>query len=333
MQNGSRGKQEDSAMRIVRVLAALIVALGAGDTLAQGYPSKPVRVIVPFTPGSGIDVFTRPIAHKLAELWGQPVLVENRTGAGGTVGTGLVAKSAPDGYTLLVNSVAFVQSPALYANLPYDIQKDFVGISPLVASPYVLVVGPAAGVRTVAELVAAAKAKPGQLNFASTGIGTGTHLVAEKFKHAAGIDVVHVPYKGGPEANLDTMTGRVTYWFPPPGIALAHIREGKLLALGVTSARRSSLLPDVPTIAEAGVSGFEDKIWYGMWAPGGTPADLVEKLSKDLARALAAPDLRERLAKLGAEPMTMTPAEFARFVRTEIDDSARIIKTAGIKPQ
>lgn len=320
-------------MKLAQILVALVVTFGVGDLLAQAYPSKPVRVIVPFTPGSGIDVFTRPIMQKLAELWGQPVLVENRVGAGGTVGTGLVAKSPPDGYTLLVNSVAFVQGPALYASLPYDIQKDFVGISPLVSSPYVLVAAPAAGVRTVAELVAAAKARPGQLNFGSTGIGTGTHLVAEKFKHAAGIDVVHVPYKGGPEVNLDTITGRVTYWFPPPGIALSHIREGKLLALGVSSAQRSSLLPDVPTIAEAGVSGFEDKIWYGMWAPAGTPAGLVEKLSYDVARVLAAPDLRERLARLGAEPMIMTLGEFARFARNEMDDSARIIKTAGIKPQ
>ena len=320
-------------MNIVRVLAALIVASSVSYTLAQSYPSKAVRVIVPFTAGSGIDVFTRPVTQKLSEIWGQPVPVENRAGAGGTLGTGLVAKSAPDGYTVLVNSVAFAQSPALYANLPYDVQQDFVGIAPLVSSPYVLVVGPGAGLRTVAELIAAARARPGQLNFGSAGIGTGTHLVAEKFKQAAGIDVVHVPYKGGPEANVDTMIGRVTYWFPPSGIALSHVREGKLLALGVTSARRSNLMSDVPTIAEAGVGGFEDKIWYGMWAPAGMPAGLVEKLSKDVARALAAPDLRERLAKLGAEPMIMAPAEFARFVRSEIDDSARIIKAAGIKPQ
>lgn len=320
-------------MNIVRVLAALILTSSVSGALAQSYPSKAVRVVVPFTPGSAIDVFSRAITQQLSELWGQPVLVENRAGAGGTVGAALVAKSPSDGYTLLVNSVAFVQSPALYASLPYDIQKDFVGVSALVSSPYVLVVGPAAGMRSVAQLVAAAKARPGQLNFGSAGIGTGTHLVAEKFKQAAGIDVVHVPYKGGPEANVDTMTGRVTYWFPPPSIVLPHVRDGKLLALGVTSARRSDLMPEVPTIAEAGIGGFEDKIWYGMWAPAGTSADLVETLSKDVARALAAPEVRERLTKLGAEPMTMTPAEFARFVRSEIDDSARIIKAAGIKPQ
>lgn len=328
-------------MKLVRMLTGIIVALAVGDALAQGaapsptraYPTKAVRVVLPFTPGSYIDVITRPITEKLSELWGQPVLIDYRTGAGGTVGTALVAKAAPDGYTLLVNSVAFVQSPALYASLPYDIQKDFVAISALVSSPYVLVVGPGADLRTVPELLAAAKARPGQLTFGSAGIGTGTHLVAEKFKHAAGIEAVHVPYKGGPEANVDTMTGRVTFWFPPPGIALAHIRDGKLLALGVSSARRSALLPDVPSIAEAGVSGFDDQIWYGLWAPAAAPAELAEKIAHDVARVLATPELRERLAKVGAEPMIMTLAEFARFARKEMDDSARVIRTAGIKPQ
>jgi tripartite-type tricarboxylate transporter receptor subunit TctC len=320
-------------MKITRSLASLVVALAAGGVAAQGFPSKPVRVVVPHTPGNAVDIVVRAVVPKLSELWGQPVSVENRAGAGGTIGAGIVAKSPPDGHTLLVDTVAFVQSPALYANLPYDIRKDFVGVSPLVSSPYVLIVSPAAGVKTVAELIAAAKARPGQLNFGSAGTGTGTHLVAEKFKHGAGIDVMHIPYKGGPEATTDTMAGRVTYGFRPIGAVLPLIREGKLLALGVSSARRSGLLPEVPTIAEAGVGGFEDAIWFGMWAPNGTPVAVVDKIATDIARAVTAPDLRDRLVNLAAEPMRMTAAEFAHFVQREIDGALRLAKTVGIKPE
>jgi len=324
-------------MKIVRVLVAFIMVVGASagafQAFAQGYPGKPVRIIVPFTPGSATDVIARTVGQKLSEIWGQPVVVENRTGAGGTIGAGVVAKSPADGYTLLVSSSGYAVNAALYASLPYDPLNDFVSVAPLASQPYVLVSGASTGMKTVAELIAAAKAKPGQINFGSAGTGSGTHLVAEKFRLAAGIDVVHVPYKGGPEANTDTMTGRVTYWFPPVAIALPHVNGGRLLALGVSSARRSSLLPEVPTIAEAGVGGFSDALWNGMWAPAQTPPEVVDKLAKDVARALAAPDLRERLAKLGAEPMSMTPSEFTRFVRSEIEDSTRIVKAAGIKPQ
>jgi tripartite-type tricarboxylate transporter receptor subunit TctC len=321
-------------MRIARNLAAFAVGLCvAASTFAQGYPSKPVRAIVPFTAGSGVDIVARMVSQKLTEFWGQPVIVENHVGAGGTVGVGVVAKSPPDGYTLLINSTAHAVNVALYAKLPYDPLKDFVDVSALVAQPYVLVAGTSAGVKTVSELIAAAKVKPGQVSFGSAGIGSGTHMVAEKFRLAASVDVVHLPNKGGPEANTDAMTGRVTYWFAPIALVLPHVREGKLLALGVSSARRSSLLPGVPTIAEAGLGGFEDAIWYGMWAPAATPADVVNKLSKDVARALATPDVRDRLTKLGAEPMNMTPAEFTRFVRSEIEGAARVVKAAGIKPQ
>ncbi len=324
-------------MKTVRTITVLAIGLAAGlgaaaGALAQSYPSKPVRVIVPYTAGSGTDILARIVSERLSEFWGKPVVVENRTGAGGTVGTGVVAKSSPDGHTLLANSVAYALNPAVYPKLPYN-TGDLIEVAPLVSSAYVLVASPAAGVRTVSELIAAARAKPGHLNFGSAGTGTGTHLAAEKFRLAAGIDVVHVPYKGGPEANTDTMTGRITYWFPPIGLALPLVREGRLLALGVSSAQRSSLLPEVPTISEAGVKGFEDSIWYGLWAPAGTPAGVAEKIARDVARALEAPDVRERLTKFGAEPMRMTPAEFARFVKREIDDAARIVKAAGIKAE
>ena len=321
-------------MRIARNLAAFAVGLCvASSTFAQGYPSMPVRVIVPFTAGSGLDIVARMLSQKLTEFWGQPVAVENHIGVGGTVGAGVVAKSPPDGYTLLVNTTAHAVNVALYSKLPYDPVKDFVDVSPLVAQPYVLVAGTSAGIKTVSDLIAAAKAKAGQLKFGSAGTGSGTHMIAEKFRLAAGIDVVHLPNKGGPEANADAIAGRVTYWFPPIAVALPQVREGRLLAVGMSSARRSSLLPDVPTIAETGLAGFEDTIWYGMWAPAATPAEVVNQLSKDVARALATPDVRDRLSKLGAEPMNMTPAEFARFVRSESDGAVRVVKAAGIKPQ
>jgi tripartite-type tricarboxylate transporter receptor subunit TctC len=318
------------ATNLVVCAVGLCVAVSA---FGQGYPNKPVRMIVPFTAGSGVDVIGRMVGQKLSDFWGQPVTVENQAGAGGTVGAAAVAKAPSDGYTLLINSTAHAVNAALYANLPYDPLKDFVAVSPLAAQPYILVAGPSAGVKTVSDLIALAKAKPGQVNFTSAGTGSGTHMAAEKFKLAAGINAVHVPNKGGPEANADAMSGRVTYWFPPIALALTPVREGKLLALGVSSARRSSLLPDVPTTAEAGVSGFEDSIWYGVWAPAGTHAEVVDKLSKEIARALAAPDVRERLTKSGTEAMSMTPAEFTRFVRSEIDSAARVVKAAGIKLQ
>ena len=319
------------ASNLVACVVGLCVAASA---FGQSYPTKPVRMIVPFTAGSGVDVVGRMVAQKLNEFWGQPVTVENQVGAGGTLGAGVVAKSPPDGYTLLVNSTAHAVNAALYGNLPFDPIKDFVAVSPLAAQPYVLVAGPSAGVRTVPDLISLAKAKPGQVNFTSAGTGSGTHMAAERFKLATSIDAVHVPNKGGPEMIADAVSGRTGYWFfPPISLALAPVREGKLHALGVSSARRSSLLPDVPTIAEAGVAGFEDSIWYGVWAPAGTPAEVVDKVSKDITRALAAADVRERLTKTGTEVMGMTPVEFTRFVRNEMESAARVVKAAGIKSQ
>ena len=309
------------------------LALCATLAFAQGYPNKPVKVIVPFTPGSATDILARVIGQKLSEQWGQPVVVENRAGAGGTIGAGVVAKSPPDGYTLMVHSSGHAVNASMYATLPYDTTKEFVEIATLGGQPNVLVVAPAAGFKTTADLVAAAKKTPGALNYASAGVGSGTHINAEKFKLAAGIDAVHIPYKGTPEAITDTMTGRVTYFFSPISAALPNIREGKLVALGVSTSKRSSALPNVPTIAESGLPGFDYNLWVGLWAPAGTPQDIVDKINADVAKVLAMPDVRDRLASLGAEPMTMSPADFRKFMRDEMDDSAKVVKAAGIKAQ
>ena len=315
---------------IAGVALALFCALPA---MGQGYPNKTVHLIVPFTAGSATDILARTFGQKLSEMWGQSVIVENRPGAGGTIGAAVVAKSPPDGYTLLVHSAAQAYNASIYPSLPYDTTKDFVEIAPLAGQPNVLIVAPATGVKTVAELIALAKQKPGQLNFGSAGTGSGTHINAEKFKLAAGIDVVHIPYKGTPEALNDTLAGRVTYFFSPISAALPNIREGKLLALGVSTSKRSSALPNVPTIAEAALPGFDYNLWVGVFAPAGTPPDIVDKINKDIDRALQTPEIKDRLSTLGAEPMPMTPAEFRKFVQTEIDDSAKVIKAAGIKAQ
>jgi len=321
-------------MKLARQLVAFaFCALAAGAAAAQGWPTKPVKLVVPFTAGSATDILARTVGQKLTEVWGQPVVVDNRPGAGGTIGTALVAKSMPDGYTLLVNSAAQAYNPSIYSGLSFDTTKDFVDVTPLAGQPNVLVVAPSSGYKTVADLIAAAKAKPGALNFGSAGTGSGTHINAEKFRLAAGIDVVHIPYKGTPEALTDTMTGRITYFFSPISAALPHVKEGKLVALGVSAAKRSSALPNVPTIAESGLPGFDYNLWVGVFAPTGTPADVVDKIARDTARALATPEVRERLTALGAESMPMSTTEFTKFVDAEIEDSGKVIRAANIKVQ
>jgi tripartite-type tricarboxylate transporter receptor subunit TctC len=318
---------------VCRFVVFAFALLGVHLAQAQAYPSKPVHIIVPFTPGSATDILARTFGQKLSEFWGQSVIVENRPGAGGTIGSAFVAKAPPDGYTLLVNSAAHAYNPSIYSSLTFDTAKDFAEIAPLAGQPNVLVVAPSTGIKSVAELIALAKQKPGQLNFGSAGTGSGTHINAEKFKLAAGIDVVHIPYKGTPEALTDTMAGRTTFFFSPISAALANVRDGKLLALGVSTSKRSSALPNVPTIAESGLPGFDYNLWVGMFAPAGTPPDIVDKINKDIIRALQSPEIKERLSTLGADAMPMTPVEFKAFVHTEIDDSAKVIKAAGIKAQ
>jgi tripartite-type tricarboxylate transporter receptor subunit TctC len=302
----------------------------------QGYPTKPVRMIEPFGAGGGPDVMARAVGPKLSELWGQPVTIENHPGGGSTVAPALVAKAPADGYTLLVNTSVQAYSAAILKNLAYDPLKDFTPVAPLTTQPYVLVAGKPADITTVGELVAVAKTTPGQLKSGSTGMGTGSHLGVEKFNLEAGIQALHVPARQG-EAIADTIAntiaGRIDYLLAPIPLALADIRAGKLRALGVSTGRRSNLLPEAPTIAEAGVAGFDYPIWYGIWVRAGTAAGVVDKLAKDIARVLATPDLRDSLAKHGADPMSMTQPEFARFVFNESESAARLIEAAGIKPQ
>lgn len=303
---------------------------------SQDYPTKRVRLIEPFGAGGGPDLMARAVSLRLSELWGQPVTVENHPGAGSTAAPALVAKSPADGYTLLVNTSAQAYSASLLENLPYDPLKDFIPVAPLTSQPYVLVAGKLAGITTVRELVAAAKAKPAELKFSSTGFGTGTHLGVEKFNLEAGIKAIHVAARQG-DAIVDTIAntvaGRTDYLLAPIPLALADIRAGRLRALGVSTKKRSYLLPEVPTIAEDGVAGFDYPIWYGVWAPAGTPAAVVDKIAKDIARVLAAPDVRDALAKHGADPMSMTQPDFARFVVSESKTAARIIGAAASKPQ
>jgi len=314
-------------VKLVLLLAALLIAP------AHAFPDKPVRVIVAFTPGGVTDIVARTLAAKLAELWKQPVVVENRAGAGGSLAAVAVARASADGYTLLVHSSGYAVNAALNPALPYDPQRELVAVAPLASQAMVLVVNPAAGPKSVPELIAAAKAEPGALAYGSAGIGSGAHFSAEQFRIAAGIEALHVPYKGGAEAINDTAAGRLAFTFNTITLALPYIRDGRLLALGVTGLERSDLLPHVPTIAEAALPGFEFTFWNGLWAPAGTPAPLAEQIARDLGRAVTASDVRERFARLGAEPMTMTPPEFARFVQREIDNAERIARISGIKAQ
>jgi len=317
----------------MKTLLALLLSLFGAQALAQGFPNKPVRLIIAFTPGSSTDIIGRAVAAKLQEIWGQPVVAENRAGAGGSIGSAAVLREAADGYTLLANSSAHVANPAIYASLPYDTLKDFANIAPLAGGPNVLIVGQETGWKRLSDFVAAAKAKPGALNFSSAGIGSGTHFNLEKLKLMAGIDVAHVPYKGTPEAIGDTIAGRVCCYFAPINAALPHVKGGRAVALAVSSAKRSELLPDVPTIAESGVPGFDYTLWVGLWGSAALPADLVNKINADVNRALASPDLAQRLTNLGTIPMKMSPGEFTLFVRREVEDTARVLKAAGIKPQ
>jgi tripartite-type tricarboxylate transporter receptor subunit TctC len=318
-------------MRYLRSLVLAALALAAGGALAQQYPSRPVRVIVPFTPGGVTDVIARTVTAKLAESWGQPVVVENRPGAGGSLGASLVARAPADGYLLLVHSSGYAINAASNPRLPYDYRRDFVDVAPLGSQPMVLVVAPGSGIRSVGELVAAAKAKPGQMAYGSAGIGSGAHFNGEKFRIAAGIELLHVPYKGGADAINDTVAGRLAFTFNTVTLALPYLRDGRLLALGVSSRARSALLPAAPTIAEAGMPEFEFTFWNGLWAPAGTPPAVVERINRDVMRVMEMPDVQERYSRLGAEPMRMDPAQFAGFVRSEIEDAARIARAAGIQ--
>jgi tripartite-type tricarboxylate transporter receptor subunit TctC len=318
---------------LLTAVAVCLVAGGITTVFGQAFPTRPIHVIVPLTAGSGADVVGRIVAKHMSTGLGQPVVVENRPGAGGQIGTLAVVKSAPDGYTLVVQSASHAANPAIYKTLPYDSLKDLVDIAILGMTPSVRVSSATGPYRSLKALVDAAKAKPGEIPFASAGVGTVTHLTAEYFAQMAGIKMLHIPYKGSPEAIRDAAAGRVSFYMAPINTAIGLIKDGKIAALGVSTSRRVAVLPEVPTIAEQGVSGFSMTLWFGMWAPAGTPQTVVRKLNADVNRIMQLQELREQYATLGVDPVTMQPEEFAKFVREEIATNQRIVKQANIQQQ
>ena len=320
-------------MKVARAcLGALLLACCAAAFAQTAWPARPLRLIVPFTPGSASDILARTVGDKLAAALGRPVLVDNRPGAGGVLGTGIVAKAEPDGYTLAVVSAGHVVNSLMYNNLPFDALRDFAGVMPLGSLPSVLTVSPELGVRSVQALVALARSKPGSLNYASGGVGSASHVNAEKFRVATGIDAVHVPLKGAPEMVIETMAGRTQFGFEPISAALPMIREGRLLALAVSSPARSAALPDTPTIAEAGVPEAEFNFWIGLLAPAKTPREVVNRLNAELRQIVQLPEVKERLAFLGVEAFPLSPQAFDAFMRTEYTALGRVIKSGGAVP-
>jgi len=315
-----------------RWVLGLVLALVAALAAAQTYPTKPIRLVVPFPPGGATDILARDVAQKLTEAWGQSVIVDNRPGAGGNIGSELVAKSAPDGYTLEMGTVGtHAINASLYAKMPYDHVKDFTPVILVAGVPNVLVVNPSLPANSVAELIAYAKANPGKLNFASSGNGTSIHLSGELFKVMAGVQITHIPYKGSAPALQDLVGGQVQMMFDNLPPSLPQIKAGKLRALAVTSAARASALPDVPTLAESGLPGFEASSWFGILAPAGTPAPIVAKLNAEIARYLATPEAKEKLAKQGANAAGGTPDDFAKHIAAETAKWAKVVKDSGAK--
>jgi len=307
-----------------------VVLIGLTGATAQTWPSKPIRIIVPFTAGSGTDMVARTVAEQLSAQLGQPIVVENRVGAGGTLGVGAVAKADPDGHTILVHSTTHVVAPATYSNPGYDVARDLAGVTALVSLPNVLVVAPNK-YKTLKDLVDAAKAKPGAMNYASAGVGSAAHLNGERFRMATGIDVQHVPYKGGPEGLTAVMTGDCEFYFIPLPAARGLVSGGKLAVLAVSGSARASALPEVPTTVEAGFPNSEYNFWVGMFAPAATPKAIVDKLNAETLKALADPAVKEKLAKLGGDPLPMQPAAFDAFIRKEIEINAMLAKAAKIQ--
>jgi tripartite-type tricarboxylate transporter receptor subunit TctC len=324
-------------MRTTRPLCILAAAALLGPAAAHAaaaeaaYPTKPIRIVIPFTAGSATDIIARFVNPSLVERFGKQVVTDNRPSAGGIVACSIVAESAPDGHTLLVTGSNFAGSAALYSKLPFDPVKDFSGVTQYASTPLVLVVAAGLGVKTVKDFVALAKAKPGQLNYASTGLGSGPHYGAELVKLVAGIDAVHVPYRGSPETLTDLMAGRVQFILSPVLAASPLIRGGKIVALGVTTSYRAQALPDVPTIAEAGLPKFEYQGWYGMLAPSRTPRELIQFLSKEIGAILEHPEIKERIASQGAVAKSSTPEAFDRLVHEEIATRRKVWKAAGVK--
>jgi tripartite-type tricarboxylate transporter receptor subunit TctC len=314
------------------LIATALLAAGVAQA-QQNYPVRPIRLVVPSSPGGGTDITARIIAPKLGEYLGQQVVVENRPGAGTMIGGEVVARAPPDGYTLLMGISTLAINPAMYRKVPYDALKDFAPISQVVALPNVLVTHPSLPVKTVRELIAFAKSRPGQINFASAGVGTNPHLSMELFLSMTGVKMIHVPYKGSGQGVIDLIAGHVTVMTPSILTALGYVKDRRLRALGVTSAKRAGGAPDIPTIAEAGVPGYEAVQWFGVLAPAGTPRDIVSRLHKEIVRTVQTPDIRQKLVNDGADPVGSLPEEFAAFIRSETAKWAEVAKAIGLKPE
>lgn len=329
-----------SAVGMTRLAVAALIGATAGPSAnaqqpdaARDYPRKPIRIIIGFTPGGGPDITARLLAQKLTEAWKQQVIVDNRPGAGGTVGANLVVNANPDGYTLLSVSSAHAVGPAIYPKLPYDTMKDLSGITQTAVSKYVLVAAPLLGVKTLKDLLTVAKAKPGQLNFSSAGVGSGSHFAAEQFKAAAALNLVHVPFKGIPEAMTETVSGRVQLFMAPIATALSMVKEGRVVGLGVSSLQRDALLPDMPSLSEAGLPGFRADLWFGMLTSSQVPKPIVAKLNSEMRRILSDPEMNKRLAPIGLETRPTTPAEFDKIIADEIAAFTKIARAANIKAE
>lgn len=324
---------------MTKVFAIAVIAVGIGAVSAEGaiaqnsqpFPARPVRFIVPFTPGSATDALARTLGVKLSEMWGQQIVVDNRAGAGSVVGTGIAAKSLADGYTLLMVSASHAVNATLYSQLPFDPARDFAGVTLVASIPNVLSVGTQVQAKNVQELIALARAQPGKLNYGSAGIGSASHLNGELFNNTVGLKMVHVPFKGFAEQLTEIFAGRVELTWAPQILAMAHIRSGRLRPLGVSTAKRSTSLPEVPTVAEAGVPGFVFDPWFAVLVPAATPRAVVNKLNADIVRVLQMPDVREKLLVQGAEPVTSTPAQLDAYLNDEIAKLGKIVRESGAR--
>lgn len=322
-----------TSQRTALITMTCFALLAPWSANAQGaYPTKPIRVVVPFAAGSTTDIIARAISDKMSQSMGQALVIDNRGGASGTIGQQAVATAAPDGYTIMIHSSSHTVSPSTFAKLPFDTVNDFAGVTPISSTPNVLVMSPAKNIKTLQELLTAARSKPGGMNFASAGQGSATHLNAEKFKLAAKIEATNIPFKGSGEAVTEVMSGRVDYYFSPIAPVIGQIRSGQLVPLAVGSSKRASALPQVPTTAEAGVPGSEFNFWIGMMVPGKTPKEIVNRLNEEVAKALVNPEVKERFVTLGADAWTMRPDQFDAYIRDEIKSNAVLVKAAGLSP-
>lgn len=326
-------KQGSHSHTLNKLVLTLGLALGVSLSYAQNYPNRTVKMIVPLTTGSGADIAGRVVAKSLSETWKQSVIIENRPGAGGLIGTGVVVNSEPDGYTLLVQSASYAANPAIYKKLPYDPLKSLTDVAILGQTPYVMITAADSPYQSIRDLVIAAKSKPGEITFASAGVGSSTHLAAEYFNQIMGIKLVHVPYKGSPEAIADTMAGRTAFYMAPLDTAIGQLKGGKVRALGVTSKIRNPAVPDIPSIAEQGYANFEIGLWFGVWAPAATSSAIVKKINQDINKAMQDPEVKTAYENKGIKATPMSPAEFSKFVREEMGKYQKIAKEANIEAQ